>query len=288
MKKILLFTAIALLFVTTYGQELLVGGNMEDENDWTIIMMGSTNISTIEFNYTTDVPLYGSGGCLHLASSGGEHTLIYQTVDVEKDKLYAVSGAIKTGDVNKFWAQLFISTEQPVEGEDYNPPAGAKTHKYAGYNTWSGNDACKGINVDTLLQTGCDVGTALKVIDEDYVYVADTTATIYFAYKVGSGADAPFDILIDELSFMEIDTSSTALTEYSLVADIYMSNSALNVELPKAAYTKVSCYDLTGKCVYKNSFFSNRFSSDLNLDHGVYIIRVENADILDTKKVFIR
>ena len=53
------------LSVNVWGQEIVTGGNMEDEGAWMITNKGEpTDEPDYTFNYTEYVPAAGSGGCL--------------------------------------------------------------------------------------------------------------------------------------------------------------------------------------------------------------------------------
>lgn len=48
------------------SQNLVAGGNMEDESAWNIHYFTDPPEPAYEFNYTDSLPKFGHNGCLHL------------------------------------------------------------------------------------------------------------------------------------------------------------------------------------------------------------------------------
>ena len=70
--------------------------------------------------------------------------------------------------------------------------------------------------------------------------------------------------------------------------NVYISNQTLFIEIPNSMLTKVSCFDLTGKCVFKDVFNSYKFNSTLDLHKGIYVIKIENETGVSTHKLLFK
>jgi hypothetical protein len=118
MKKTLLFLAVSALFFKATAQEMIKGGNMEDESAWTVIDVGDAfDASTISFNYTDDIPSAGKGGCLSISGSGVTRNFIYQKVTLVKGHTYYLSCALKNAgaeDVQNYWIEVNLVNREPV------------------------------------------------------------------------------------------------------------------------------------------------------------------------------
>jgi hypothetical protein len=209
MKSRLILSLFLLLTwaASSSGQEVVIGGGMENESDWFVYDMGSgATPSTAEFNYTADKPAAGQGGCLHLYGTGTyTNILVWQAVMLECGKTYELNAAFKelTGDATVgTWVQMRMSTEMPVDGTDYKPPAGTDTDRMLGFNswadqTWGGLDGT--FQVDGLTRDDNPVKTKTYTAPGD----PGQTVEAYVSVKAGlwSGTDPlTFDILVDEIS----------------------------------------------------------------------------------------
>ena len=116
--------------IPAFSQNLVVGGNMENEADWNLHQYNDPAEPTFEFNYTDSLPKFGRGGCLHVVQGEASgQGLLWQRIKLTAGKTYRATGAIAClnysggpvggGD----WYQMYIDTAQVVEGADYNPGA---------------------------------------------------------------------------------------------------------------------------------------------------------------------
>ena len=176
--------------------EMLYGGNMEDPNLWNITNLNETSPTTAVWNYTDDSPLNGEGGSLYLSANALNNQsqyCIWQKVELNADSSYNFNAAFKAvNEISNFWAEVFIGTQPPVDGEDY----GADSIKIAMFSTWA---ECSGVAVDGTYQAdGC-------ILMPDYS--PKTTGTYYFAIKVGcidwENNPVAFEVLIDEVTLKE-------------------------------------------------------------------------------------
>jgi hypothetical protein len=186
------------------GQEMVTGGNMEDEGAWNVYDMGSTDPSDYQFNYTADCPAAGNGGCLYVTgTSGYTNILFWQALTLTAGVTYELHAAFKeiSGDATLGnWVQFYMSTEEPVEGVDYKPPGGANSDRLTGFNswvdqTWSGLDGT--FEVDGLEK---DDGGKTKYYTPPGA--EGEQVTVYLGLKTGVWGNSPifYEILVDEIS----------------------------------------------------------------------------------------
>jgi hypothetical protein len=266
-KSLSFFMAIFTIFsVIGTAQEMIRDGNFEDEIEWLIYDMGSNDPSTVEFNYTDEVPAYGDGGCLRIYGGPSDYTnvLVYQELDLIAGTEDVVNAAFKdlTGDSlpepEGFWCQIYISDEEPVEGVDWKPIAESNSEIYLGFNSWSG---CSGSGIDGTFQADACDGK------NDTIFVAPgepgESVLIFIGLKTGVwGTQLSYDVAIDNLSLRVREGSAVAQHEKS-VSDFQLHQNYPN---PFNAGTTISysistsmaerdmtlaIYDLRGQLVKK-------------------------------------
>ena len=246
MKKTLLLLAVSVLFVKLSAQEIIKGGNMEDATKWTVINVGDAyDPATITFNYKTDVPAKGKGGCLRLSGGGVTRTFIYQKVTLTKKHSYYLSCALK--DISKatfesYWLEVNLVNRLPVlvgDGTSSDFAAGASEfqmgmHYWKTVNGIDYNRIDAGYNglmektIDFAYLGALSEGTADSIItnprdanfkgkhgDSIVFTLPDTvrTTTWYVLIKAGmfttKGTLTPaFDWLLDELTLFDLTKPS--------------------------------------------------------------------------------
>ena len=127
MKKIY-FALTGVFLLTAFNflqaQEMIVGGDMETGDAWTIISCTETTGMDVnnEFGYLDDGPLAGQDGCFH--SWGSENAsdvnlLLYQKVTIQLGVKYSLNLAFKnTIEFNGMWVEVYIGITEPEEGVD--------------------------------------------------------------------------------------------------------------------------------------------------------------------------
>jgi len=196
------------------GVEQLHNTGFGSDSSWTAYQLNLSVAGTIDFNYTADGPAEGEGPALNFAGGTDAHVLVAQEVELIAGETYAVDGAIKDISAETMscnWIQLYVSTQVPVEGEDY-APAG---DQLIGFDSWG---SATGVGVDgTFAVDGMDYA--------GNVFVAPGTpgeaVTMYFALKSGSCGSA-FDLLFDDLSLLLIEDS----TEVTIPGTIDLANAS--------------------------------------------------------------
>jgi len=182
---------------------ILTGGNMENATAWSVASWEATVAAepTYTFNYTTDVPVAGAGGCLRIQAenpgtgSGSVNSMCYQQVTLEPGETYTFSGAFKdiTPDsVSNFWCEIGLSKTDPSVAE------GRTVTFFTGMNTWDGCGA--GLN-GTFQDDNCKY-TGSFTVPED----GTAEATYYLVILTGQWNNVAdhFDVLLDQLSLTKV------------------------------------------------------------------------------------
>ncbi len=211
MKKQLLVILLCLLFAPVImSQELITGGDMEsaDTTAWHFYL-GTNGYDTgfCKFNYTDDVPKYGSGGCYRVRGIGRTATFLWQPVTITPGHVYSFTGAFKnanTDTIKNTWVELILTRKMPSGGE-VSPVAG--DYRYS-QNTWNGAEA---LNMDTTFQDGFPFEGLTYLNQKGTVYIPDTVTTTTWYVVVKNGcwieplSDVPmFDLLWDEVSLVDL------------------------------------------------------------------------------------
>jgi hypothetical protein len=311
MRKCLFMGLFAMLFVTAaaIGQEVVIGGGMTNEGDWFVFDMGSgTTPSTAEFNYTADTCAFGKGGCLHVTGVGTyTNTLIWQAVNLQAGVTYEVGGAFRemTGDITALgsWAQIIVSTEMPVEGVDYKPPAGANTDRLVGFNSWV--DATWGGVDGTFQEDGLEKDDGQKTQYYTAPGNAGETVEAYIGIKAGvwsGSAELVVDMLMDEISLKPVGngvesgagSQPAVFTLGQNYPNPFNPVTHFAYSLPRASSVRVMVYNLSGEEVLRpvngerQAAGQHRLTIDASgLNSGVYVCRLETSDGILARKITV-
>jgi hypothetical protein len=143
MKKALLFIIAMVGYTLIPAQEMISGGDMEDDSPWTILDVSSYGFdeSTISFGYTLDTPADGSGGCLSIAGYGVTRNFIYQQVHLTLGHTYMLSAALKDGgetSISNYWVEVNLVKKEPeLSGTGTDADFGATTYDFQlGMHYW--------------------------------------------------------------------------------------------------------------------------------------------------------
>ncbi|MBB3699321.1 PKD domain-containing protein [Flammeovirga yaeyamensis] len=108
------------------------GGGMEtcDANYWTVIAANLDEVPPM-FGYTDYAPANGTDGALYFSTPeandgvGGTAGTVYQYMGILEAGTYEISALVKQGGVeggnSQFWWEMYVWTEEPVAGEEYQP-----------------------------------------------------------------------------------------------------------------------------------------------------------------------
>ena len=124
----LLLSLLCLFALPLFAQNMIEGGNMEDESAWEITYYNEDSQPDFQFNFTGDSLSFGRGGSLNiLQGETGGQLLLWQPIILTAGETYRATGALTTtdfiaGEGGGTWYQMYISTEMPDEdAADYNP-----------------------------------------------------------------------------------------------------------------------------------------------------------------------
>ncbi|MBN1998584.1 T9SS type A sorting domain-containing protein [candidate division KSB1 bacterium] len=129
--KLVMILFLLAFSVPVFCQNLVVGGNMEDESAWNITYFTTPEESIYEFNYTQVTPKFGRGGCLYVyQGEASGQLLLWQRIKLIAGKTYRATGAIAALDYmggpegGGAWYQMYIDPSEVDESAtDYNPGA---------------------------------------------------------------------------------------------------------------------------------------------------------------------
>jgi PKD repeat protein len=150
----------------TFAPNLIANGGFDDDSAWSIIQHnGSGNgVVTISsgvavFNEVTDIPSGSWGNEAHVG--------INQAVTVAEAGDYLLDLNITTNGINELWFEVWVGTEPPVEGADYNDANGAT--RVLNVNSWDcGNTVTYS---GSMAATGCTGVDGTITLDANTYYV---------------------------------------------------------------------------------------------------------------------
>jgi hypothetical protein len=302
MKTLLTFLCIFAVYLTTdaMAQEMLAGGNMEDSTAWKVVHLDSQVRGEYEFNYISDGPAEGQGGCLEVTASGtsGQWTniLFYQKVTLIGGAEYEFKGAFKdlAGTIQEFWCDVRWDTlEPPQDNTDFGGTL------IVGFNTWDGSQP----GVDGTFQ---DDGSATNNIFTA-PGASGQPVDVYIAIGVGSGAWANpnffFDVTIDELSLTPVGGSAVEERRSGVAEEFGLSQNypnpfnpqtRISYSLSQTSTVTLRVYDPTGREVAtlaqneKKAPGTYEVAFDAaQLPSGVYFYRLQAGSFIKTKKMLL-
>lgn len=225
MKKLYFLAALAFVLTSAINaQNLVVGGDMENADNWTIVDLAAGDGHTETFGYTQDTPGGGSGGCLSLAGEGNwSNVAVCQEITVQRGLYYLISMLVKTSmdfEVDNQWCEIVVVPQMPVEDADIT----AYPNSFA-LNSWDCPDV---LYVDgEFADYNCDNKSALN----DTIHLeGEGDTTVVLILKAGGGT--AYNVLLDDVAVEEISVSSTE-TNLSNSLDVFPNpvGNELNVNL---------------------------------------------------------
>lgn len=102
------------------GESILLNGEFGSNENWTEVSIWDDPRS---YDYNYDAGEFAgsdTGEALRVTSPAGNHSLIYQTIDVEGGQSYTISGKFKdNGSANNdMWAEIYLVPDMPEEWVD--------------------------------------------------------------------------------------------------------------------------------------------------------------------------
>jgi hypothetical protein len=209
MKKIY-FPALTLLFVVSfcsYGQNVIMGSNMEDFEEWEVSLLNTDVDNTVEyeFGYTDIIPAEGDGGCLYVSGTntgeaGGMLTniMFYQILNLQRGVTYIFDGAYKDLRTNNYWTEVWVGGNEPQEGSDYDANVGAV--RISGFKSKNWEATCLTDTFDgTFLNDACMADATNEVFFE-----GEGDTIVYFGFRSGiwddQGNGYSFEVFFDNIS----------------------------------------------------------------------------------------
>ena len=196
-----------LLVSPATAQNLLLGGDMESVDSWTLASFNSVGDVVTNWGYTADRPASGAGAALyvkttHVTGAPNAQFAFYQAVTLEAGKTYALDAAIKViGQVKTSWFEFYVGSPDPAGMADYSVTNGTANGvvengitKLASYYSWW-TALTTPANPNSTLQIGAN-GTKAT-------FTPTETRTYYFLVKLGSNAAGTQEILLDNVMFGE-------------------------------------------------------------------------------------
>jgi PKD repeat protein len=195
MKKNLFFTmylaVCSLLFSMTAiaapGDNLLLNGDMDTKGAWAELKITDAQ-PTVTWGYTDDKPTAGTGNVLRIyvpETTAQVQYAVYQKVNLEAGKSYEIDGAFKAigNKMTNGWAEIYISTTEPVDGTDYSTGVTTKFGQWNNPKKWDGTFKEDATGDKTFTPTG--------------------SGEYYFLIKAGCNSGTGFDLLLDDMSLKE-------------------------------------------------------------------------------------
>jgi hypothetical protein len=285
MKKIYMLAGsvllILLLFpVSSFAQEMLIGGNMENPDDWATspLNMDAGNTVEFEFYYTDEIPSTGSDGCLRVTgtntgTSGGNLTnfMFYQQVTLQRGVAYTFNCAYKDKRTNNYWFEVWVGGIEPAEGADYRTNEGATF--IGGYKSSNWAPEC---TMDVF--NGNFLGTACSPDGHNPLILAGTgDTTLFFGLKMGiwddQSSNFTFETLVDNVSLMG---PVSAVKNYSGTGNmtLYPNPASGQVHITGIESDNLRIYNLTGQEVLQFRVTKRNMDFDLSgLETGLYFLR---------------
>ena len=283
MKKIyqlsLVLTGLLIIgSINVFSQEMVVGGDMESADNWTVVDLAAGDGHTETFGYTETIPTDGTGGCLSMAGAGNwGNAAVCQEITLERGKNYKLSMLIRTIDlvVESTWVEVVISDKIP-EDDAYlteNFPINMAL------NSWDCADVTE-VDGD-FAENNCGAKLLNHNEDENVIDVlnfeGEGDTTIVLVLKVGGGS--AYNILIDNVSLMGEESSS--INNITSNLNVYPTQIAdeLNLEL-SSTITEVRIINLLGQGIasYKGLNDNNTTLNVSDLKAGVYYVVVTDAN----------
>lgn len=173
----------------TFAPNLVVNGDFDDDSAWSIIQHnGAGNgVVTISngvavFNEIVDVPSGSWGSEAHVG--------INQAVTVEEAGDYVLDMNITTNGINELWFEVWVGTDAPTAGTDYNENQGAT--RVLNVNSWDcGNTVSYS---GSMAATGCTGVDGTISLDAGTYYVVIRSG----GFNFGEGG-----VIIDNVSFVK-------------------------------------------------------------------------------------
>lgn len=113
------------------------------------------------------------------------------------------------------------------------------------------------------------------------------TAGIYFDYNPVVNTNTLTNTLIDEIPLC-VPTSTLKLSKNDILVYPNPNNGFFKIRNLTEQQGQYSIYDITGKSVYNSKLQENTTNVDLNLNSGIYILKVNNGNYSYSERIIIQ
>jgi len=273
MKKIYFIAALVFgILATNYAQELVVGGDMESADSWTIVDLAVGDGHTETFGYLDDSPSGGFGGCLSLAGLGNwSNVAVCQEITISRGSSYQISMVVKTSMdfiPDAQWVEIVVVDTMPVEDGDIT----SFPNSFA-LNSWDCSDV---LFVDgEFAENNCDAKSDLM----DIINIeGEGDTTVVLVLKAGGGSE--YNVLLDEVSVMEI--SGTAV-QNTINSTTKLFPNPFSNELSITSTTSIREIDIVnmvGQSVYhQTNLEGTSHTVDLqDVTSGIYCVLIKDQN----------
>lgn len=280
-----------LLPITSFANNILQGGDMEDADLWSVARIGADVPVSLTWGYTEDIPSHGEGAALRLSvdaiSGQGSNMALYQPISVKKGRTYTFDCAFKAiSNTDNLWMQVYIlDTEPNDEGET----EGMQENLTLGQlNSW----------IDPDVNTFDGLFSEKAVKGDDHTaelltyYHEGEDAEKYFMIKIGTW-DHVFEIAIDNLSLTESGGESNIIKAYGSTPKVAVSSDPVEgitiTLMDGTAHASAVLTDLSGKICATCSLSSVKKTTipASGLTSGIYLLQVNTENGSVTKKIII-
>ncbi len=282
-------------------------GDFEDDTGWNVFnLTGGQPLNVVLSDSTENAPALGHNNCMIIKGQPqGEaiNGLIWQKVELMGGATYQfnggfrhVSGILEDG----FWCQVYLSSEEPIEGQDWTPAGESNSALLTGF---SSGDGCSGDQINGTFRSYACAG------NNTTEYVAPGTAgeptEVYFGIKVGSEAAVDsFHVTLDDISLVQMSGTGTAVkttseitpSGYTLMQNTpnpFNPSTEIRYSIPGQSQVQLDVYNLIGhKIATLVDEHQVAGSYAVNFDgsqrgSGVYLYRLQTENFSETKRMLL-
>ncbi|NJK86572.1 MAG: hypothetical protein HC906_11985 [Bacteroidales bacterium] len=219
MKKLYIISLILMIVPVMYAQEMIFGGNMENDTAWKVSLLNTGEDNFIEyfFNYSDDYPTEGKGNCLYVTGTNtgtGNGTLtnimFYQKLTLKMGVNYILDFAYKDMRSFNYWLEVWYGPTEPQAGSDYDANVGATFVN--GFKSTNWQASCPSDEFDGTFQNDACINETKQIFID-----GEGDTTVYLGFRMGIYDDGSngyeFTTLIDEVTLYEEGHKPSLLNE---------------------------------------------------------------------------
>jgi hypothetical protein len=252
MKKITFLIILVLTASSSYAQNIITNGSLDDASGWTVINhygTDSTNGSVVFVDGSVKIEKTDA------TASEWIHMGIYTSVDLEAG-WYQFDMEMSYADINDIWGEVYIGATMPVQNEDY----GGDLQVLKAYNAWD----CGELKTYTgsAVAAGCDDSDPGK-------FEITAAGTYYLVFRTGGNNFGTSGITIDDL---ELVTTTAApapelLSEFNFDFDTATSITSENLDFNEDASNTQTNGINSSTNIGELTGINNDWWSQIKIDH---------------------